>query len=170
MKKIIVGLLVIGIVGAMAFLQKLGLSQPTQASGGFANPIVPTTSKQQPQQVVNQTSTENLQVPTNSPTPETTISLGQYKNGSYTGKVTDAYYGNYQVRAIIKNGKISDIEFLQFPNDRNTSVYINNQAMPYLKQEAIQAQSANVNIVSGATQSSIAFKESLQSALDQARL
>lgn len=45
---------------------------------------------------------------------------------------------------------------------------INNQAMPMLRSEAIQAQSANVDTVSGATMTSEAFIQSLQSALDQA--
>ncbi len=95
--------------------------------------------------------------------------LGQYKDGSYTGDVTDAFYGNIQVKATINGGKITDVQFLQYPNDRRTSVEINQQAMPFLKQEAIQAQSASVDIVSGATQSSEAFVKSLQSALDKAK-
>jgi uncharacterized protein with FMN-binding domain len=93
-----------------------------------------------------------------------------YKDGTYTGKVTDAYYGNIQVRATISNGKLANVVFLQYPNDRSTSIMINNQAMPYLKQEAIAAQSANVDIVSGATDSSQAFKQSLSSALTQAKV
>lgn len=94
----------------------------------------------------------------------------KYKDGTYTGNVTDAFYGNFQVQAAIQNGKIVDINFLQFPNDRGTSITINNQSNPILKQEAIQKQSANVDIVSGATQSSEAFVKSLQSALDKASI
>lgn len=91
-----------------------------------------------------------------------------YKDGSYTGSVADAFYGNIQVRAVIQGGKITDVKFLQYPNDQGNSVAINQQAMPYLKQEALQAQSANVDGVSGATDTSIAFKQSLSSALQQA--
>lgn len=92
------------------------------------------------------------------------------KDGQYTGPVTDAFYGNVQVKAVISRGKIVDVQFLQYPNDRQTSVYINSQAMPLLKQEAIQAQSANVNGVSGATQTSRAYVQSLQAALSQAQV
>lgn len=92
----------------------------------------------------------------------------RYKNGTYTGSVADAFYGNVQVQVTISGGQITDVQFLQYPNDRSTSVYINSQAMPYLKQEAIQAQSANVAGVSGASATSQAFIESLQSALDKA--
>jgi len=94
---------------------------------------------------------------------------GQYKDGSYTGNAADAFYGNIQVQVTISGGKITDVQFLQYPSDRSTSVMINSQAMPYLKQEAIQAQSANVDIISGATDSSQAFQESMQSALAQAQ-
>src|SRR5476651_1351703 len=58
-----------------------------------------------------------------------------YKDGTYTGDSADAYYGNIQVQAVIQNGKITDVQFLQYPNDRGTSVEINTQAMPLLKQE-----------------------------------
>lgn len=104
-------------------------------------------------------------------TPIPTIKqTGQYKDGSYTGSVADAYYGNIQVKAIISGGKIVDVQFLQYPNDRGTSIEINSQAMPFLKQEAIAAQSANVDTVSGASDSSMAFRQSLADALSQAKL
>lgn len=91
-----------------------------------------------------------------------------YKDGSYTGSTEDAYYGNVQVKATISGSRITDITFLQYPNTHSTSVYINNQAMPYLQQEAIKAQNSNVNIVSGATYTSQAFIQSLSNALSQA--
>ncbi len=103
--------------------------------------------------------------PTSIPVATTTL----YKDGTYTGSVADAYFGNLQVQAIITGGKITDVVFLQYPNDRNTSVQINSQAMPYLKAEAIAKQNANVNIITGATQSSGAFNLSLASALAQAK-
>ena len=95
--------------------------------------------------------------------------MGIYKDGTYTGTTYNAYYGNVQVSVSIQNGLISDIQFLRYPNDRSQSAYISSVATPYLKQEAIQAQSANVNIVSGATMTSMAFMKSLNSALNQAK-
>ncbi len=92
-----------------------------------------------------------------------------YKDGSYTGQVADAIYGNLQVKAIIKNGQITDVQFLQYPNDRPTSQEISQMSMPKLKTEAIQVQSSNVDVVSGATQTSEAFNKSLASALAQAK-
>lgn len=91
-----------------------------------------------------------------------------YKDGTYTGSVADAYYGSVQVQATISGGKITDVKFLQYPNTHQTSVIINQQAMPYLQQEAVQSQTAHVQIISGATFTSQAFQQSLQAALSQA--
>jgi uncharacterized protein with FMN-binding domain len=108
------------------------------------------------------------------PAPSATVSTasagqGQYKNGTYTGPTVNAFYGFVQVKVSIQNGKIANVQFVKYPNDRRTSVRINSVAMPYLQTEAIQAQSANVDVISGATLTSEAFMESLQSALDSAK-
>lgn len=103
------------------------------------------------------------------PAPSRQIAVaGKYKDGTYTGPVTDAYYGNVEVEAVISGGKLTDVIFLQHPSDRSTSVRINNQAMPILTREAIAAQSASVDTVSGATETSQAFKRSLSAALSSA--
>lgn len=94
---------------------------------------------------------------------------GQYADGTYTGNAADSYYGAVQVRAIVQNGALANVEFLKYPNDRETSIFISQQATPILKTEAIKAQSAQVDIVSGATDTSIAFQESLGNALAQAK-
>ncbi len=95
--------------------------------------------------------------------------LATYKNGTFDGQPIDAYYGLVQVQVTIQNGAIQNVTFLQYPSDRRTSQMINSQAMPWLTQEAIQAQSANVDIISGATLTSEGFQMSLQSALQAAR-
>lgn len=109
--------------------------------------------------------------PTASPAANTTAAPNgsRYKNGSYVGSAADAFYGTVQVKAVIKGGQLTDIGFLQYPSDTSHSIYVSEVALPMLKQEAIQAQSANVDIISGATETSGAFQQSLQSALAQAR-
>ena len=92
-----------------------------------------------------------------------------YKDGTYTGNSADAFYGNIQVKAVVSGGKIADVQFLQYPHDAARSLAINTLAMPNLKKEAIQVQDAQVDIVSGATDSSNAFMQSLSSALTQAK-
>ena len=101
-------------------------------------------------------------------TGNTSAPATTYKDGTYTGSVADAFYGNIQVEATIQNGKITAVRFLQYPNDRPNSIAINQQAMPLLQQEAIKAQSAHVDGVSGASDTSQAFVQSLSSALSQA--
>lgn len=102
--------------------------------------------------------------PTVAPTPK-----GLYRDGTYTGPVTDAFYGVVQVKTTIQNGRIASSEFVRYPNDRRTSVRINNYAVPHLQTEAVRAQSANVDVISGATLTSNAFVESLQAALNSAK-
>ena len=92
-----------------------------------------------------------------------------YKDGTYTGPVLDVNWGYVQVQATIQSGQISNVQFLQFPSDRRTSQRINSIANPELEQEAIQAQSANVDIITGATLTSEGFQQSLQAALNQAK-
>lgn len=93
---------------------------------------------------------------------------GGYKDGTYTGPEVDAFYGLVKVQTVIRNGKIASVQFLEYPSDRRTSQRINSIAMPYLQQEAIQAQNANVDIITGATLTSQGFMMSLQGALSQA--
>ena len=52
-----------------------------------------------------------------------------------------------------------------YPNHTDRSIFINGQALPYLKQETLTAQSTNIQLVSGATDTSYAFAQSLQAAI-----
>lgn len=95
---------------------------------------------------------------------------GSYKNGQYVGNITDAFYGDLQVSITVGNGRITKVDFLKYPEDRRTSIEINQRALPLLESETIQAQSAEVDYVTGATQTSQAYIESLRSALNRATL
>ena len=83
--------------------------------------------------------------------------------------VVDAYYGLVQIQAVVQGGRLAGIKVLQYPSDRRTSVFINRQALPMLRDEVVTAQSANVDIISGATLTSEAFIRSLDAALRQAK-
>lgn len=104
------------------------------------------------------------QTPTSTPKP---VLVG-FKNGTFTGNSADAYYGLVQVQAVISGGRLTNINFLNYPRDNGNSLSRSNYALPQLKSEAIQSQSANVNAISGATATSDAFVQSLSSALSQA--
>ena len=93
---------------------------------------------------------------------------GKYKNGTYTGSIANSIYGNIQVQAVVNDNKLTDVTFLQYPNDRQNSIEINQRAMPILRSEALSAQSAQVDGVSGATDTADAFVQSLSVALAKA--
>ncbi|GAC1349192.1 MAG: hypothetical protein NVSMB27_20000 [Ktedonobacteraceae bacterium] len=160
MKKTIVAVVIIGAFVIYSLLH---------AHSGLVA-VVPNTPSTSRSSSSSATATSPTETPGAAVTPGTTAVPGSlYKDGSYTGSVADAYWGVVQVKAIIQNGKINDVQFLQYPSDRNRSIEINNYADPQLTSEAIQAQSANVDIVTGATDSSDAFMQSLSDALSQAK-
>jgi len=143
--------------------QKVALSLP-KYNGTTTKPTTSTTTK------TNTSTTPSTPTPPiTTPTPPPVAKIGKYRDGNYTGNVVDAYYGNVQVKAIISSGEIIDVQFLDYPQDRQTSVRINSRAMPYLTSEAITLQDSNVDTVSGASFTSAAFRKSLSSALSQAR-
>ena len=86
-----------------------------------------------------------------------------------TGPDVPNQYGDVQVRLTIQGGRIVDVTALQMPVDRSRSAYISQVAGPLLHTRCIQAQSANIDIISGATYTSESYAESVQAALDQAR-
>ncbi|MGI9188374.1 MAG: FMN-binding protein [Gaiellales bacterium] len=77
-------------------------------------------------------------------------------------------YGNVQVKVTLKGGKLTRVTFLDLPYGDPTSQSISDQVAPVLAQQSIDAQSANIAGVSGATYTSDAYRQSLQSALDKA--
>jgi uncharacterized protein with FMN-binding domain len=107
------------------------------------------------------------EVPTTVPDPNATTAAGA-NDGTFTGAVIQTRFGPVQVQAVISGGSLSDVVELQTPNDRERSIEINSQAGPILHDEAIQAQSAELDQVSGATITWAAYEQSLQAALDAA--
>ncbi len=107
-----------------------------------------------------------------STTTESTATTTQnsLKDGTYDGPLTDAYFGPMQVQITIQSGKISDIKFLQYPTHSGHTNDLSVATLPVLKQEAIQSQGTiGVQIISGATQTSEAFKQSLEGAIALAK-
>ncbi|MFC6259672.1 FMN-binding protein [Levilactobacillus fujinensis] len=92
----------------------------------------------------------------------------KYQNGTYTGKATATQWGDVQVQTVIKNGKITSVKVLEYPNDNGHDKEINAQALPTYKAETLKKQSAKIQLVSGASETYKGFTGSLQNALDQA--
>jgi uncharacterized protein with FMN-binding domain len=90
------------------------------------------------------------------------------KDGTFTGPSVNVNYGNVQVMITVSNGKITDAVAVKAPkgkNDRYT-----NMAVPILKQQTLQAQSANIQGASGASYTSYGWFKSLQGAMAEAGL
>jgi uncharacterized protein with FMN-binding domain len=155
------------LLSAFVIIVFIGYAIHQRTDSGNAQ-VTPPSSLKSSSSSSSSTSSSNSTSPSSGSSPTTTTS-GGYKDGSYTGDSVDAYYGYVQVKATISRGKITDVQFLDYPQDRSTSRMINSQAMPYLQQEAIQAQNAQVDTISGASATSGAFIQSLQSALDKAK-
>lgn len=95
---------------------------------------------------------------------------GSTTSGTFLGAVAQTRYGPVQVRIVVSDGTITDVTAPQLTDADGRSVAISAQAAPVLRQEALQAQSAQIQAVSGATFTSEGYTTSLQSAIDQAGL
>jgi uncharacterized protein with FMN-binding domain len=85
-----------------------------------------------------------------------------------TGAVADTQWGPVQVQLTLTGGTITKVSVLQYPNGNGRDAQINSYALPILIDETTQAQSAQIDMVSGATVTSTGYLQSLQSALDKA--
>lgn len=139
-------------------------STPATSRASFTAPTAtPTTSGQG-----GPTPTPPGDSPAASPSATATSTAAGYKDGSYSGQVAPNQYGDVQVTVVISGGKITDVQALTLPSDLQRSAEISQQAGPLLHDEVVQAQSAQIDILSGATFTSDSYAQSVQSALDQA--
>jgi uncharacterized protein with FMN-binding domain len=112
--------------------------------------------------------------PTPRPRPTATpVAASGLHDGTWTGSVVPAgdgfrTFGDVQVQLVISGGRITDVRPLQMPTHARSGA-ISNYAGPQLRSEVLQAQSAQIDTVSGATYTSQAYAQSTQAALDQAR-
>ncbi|MGW9024749.1 FMN-binding protein [Streptomyces sp. NPDC055722] len=86
-----------------------------------------------------------------------------------TGDSVETRYGPVQVRITVKNGELTDVTAVTYPQENPRDQEINSYAVPQLNREALAARSANIDVVSGATYTSQGYQQSLQSALDSAK-
>lgn len=89
---------------------------------------------------------------------------------TYAGSVAQTRWGPVQVSITVSGGKVTDVTVPVYPTDNHRDQEINGYALPVLRQEALAAQSADIDAVSGATVTSDGYKESLQAALDAAHI
>jgi uncharacterized protein with FMN-binding domain len=110
--------------------------------------------------------------PSSSSSAPSAAPSGQAAAGARTadGDTAQTRYGPVQVRVTVQGGRLTAVTALQVPSDNPRDQQINGYAVPVLTQEALDAQSAGIDAVSGATYTSEGYITSLQSALDKAGL
>lgn len=104
-----------------------------------------------------------------SPADTAQSASGAYRDGTYTGSTVSTRFGNVQVRVQVSGGDIAAVTPLRLTDRDRRSVMISQHAAALLQQEALAAQSASVDSISGATYTSEGYRQSLQAALDQAQ-
>ncbi len=136
-------------------------SPTTKKSTSSAATTSSTTARQNTQQTTTTTTT------TTQAQAQVQAATG-WRDGTYRGQTVTHMYGTITVTVTISGGRISNLsEQYTDPGDPR-SQYIDQQAIPMVKQEVLAADSANVSTIGGATFTSAAYLQSLQSALNQA--
>ncbi len=87
-----------------------------------------------------------------------------------TGPSVQTEWGPVQVQITVADGRITDVQVLDYPSESPKDQQINGYALPILVDETLQAQSADIDMVSGATVTSVGYVQSLQAALDEAAI
>ena len=146
------------------------------AAAGQSATATPTTSaapskSAKPTKSANTTksaSTTATQTPAATPAPVKTTAAQSTKaaSGTFIGDSVDVRYGYVQVKITVENGKITDAQAVQAPSGRNDRW--TQMAVPILRQQTLQAQSAQISGASGASFTSYGWYTSLVSALAKA--
>lgn len=105
---------------------------------------------------------------TGSTSASASASASGLADGSYTGDAVNTRYGPVQVAITVSGGAVSDVQVVDYPSSNPRDRQINERAIPELVSETISTQSAEIDMVSGATYTSDGYIRSLQSALDEA--
>lgn len=129
---------------------------------------VTTTSRQD--DATSSGSAPTTQEPASGGDGTTSASSGSSGTTTYDGDAVSTRYGDVQVRITVTDGRITASDVLQVPMEDRHDQMINSQAVPVYDQEAVQQQSAQIDVVSGATVTWEGYTQSLQSAIDQAHL
>ncbi|MFI8071261.1 FMN-binding protein [Streptomyces sp. NPDC086033] len=109
-----------------------------------------------------------LPVPSSSASASSGTGSAATGTKTVTGDTVQTRWGPVQVRITVKDGKLTEVTAVTYPTDNPRDQEINSYALPRLRTEALQAQSAQIDTVSGATYTSDGYRQSLQSALDSA--
>lgn len=152
-----------GVDGANGANGANGATGSADGSGDASTDPAPTTSDPTPSPSSSSVS------PSSTPSPSGGTSSSS-STKTVQGQTVQTRYGPVQVQITVKGGKVTAAKVLQVPWNSGRDQEINSYAVPILNQETVAAQSAQIDMVSGATFTSEGYQQSLQSALDEAHL
>jgi uncharacterized protein with FMN-binding domain len=138
-------------------------STAAATAGGNASAEVPVTSS-------GTSSSGSSSGSSGTSTGGTSSSAASAGTTTVTGSAAQTRWGPVQVRLTVSGGKVTAVDVVEYPDGNGRDQEINAQALPILVKETLSAQSAKIDMVSGATYTSEGYLTSLQSALDQAGL
>ena len=168
MKKIVYGILATlsGLVLLFSYRTSLGEAVPTDVQPAQAAPSAATPhSSATPSAATTPNASASPPASSSAAAPSATSGLA---DGTFTGSATNTRYGPVQVQITVTGGKIVDVQAVEYPTDNSRDRQINERAIPQLVSETLDAQSADIHFVSGASYTSQGYLDSLQSAIDQA--
>ena len=93
---------------------------------------------------------------------------GEYRDGVYLGPRVENIKGGYQAQVTIENGVITRVDPVEAGTSDPESMRVNAFAVPTIVERVLEAQSADVEFVSGSSFTSPAFIESIDGALEEA--
>jgi uncharacterized protein with FMN-binding domain len=140
------------------------------ASGGpdpTRTPVATAKSPAQPTSTAPSTPGVTTSAATKTKKSTATATSSSALSATVDGAAVGTPYGDVQVEVVIAAGKITDVNAIQYPNGQPRDQEINQFALPQLRSQVLDAQSANIAGVGGATYTTQGYVGSLQSALDQ---
>jgi uncharacterized protein with FMN-binding domain len=165
MKRVLFAVLgtVLGLVALLSFKTQ---GKPLAAAPGG----LPSAAVSSPASTGGQSSAGTATSAPPDPAPSSSSATAKKKSTTkkYLGSAVETQYGIVQVQVVASGSHIASVSFVQLTAFDGRSQEINSAAAPILLQETLQAQSAHIDTVSGATYTTDGYEQSLQSALDQA--
>ena len=183
MKKIIYAVLatISGLVLVFSYRTSLdavppaAVTDPAASTGSTTSTTPPTSDDESSESSSDDESSEGSTSGSSGSTSSGSISSGTtttttsgMTDGTYTGGAANTRYGPVQVQITVSGGVIADVQVTEYPHSDRRDQEINQRALPVLVSETTQAQSSQIDMVSGATYTSQGYIASLQSAIDEA--
>ena len=145
---------------------------PPQNRDAPSSPVSAAPVVQAPAQIVSSADdTSSLFLVTGTPDPiaKSPAPIGAHlEDGDYVSSRHGFMWGDLRIKIFVRGGAITGVQALQFPDHRSQSLYLSGLAIPKLESEVIKKQTAQVDTVSSATDTSYVFQDAVADAIVKA--